>query len=192
MGQIVRANFTGRSDLQAFGPAFLYEEPEMFEEKLEIPAFTNYGIRHEYKSSNKEEDDDDDDEGYDPTDICLECGKNLRGEEECKRCYPDTNYEENTVYEEDLELASHNTFECAYTQEEKNHTDEKLNHIIEKFNSNNKLMSTDFDDLWNKVNTLEQKAITQKDVDIINDETDVLVADMKKEIQIEEREKQME
>ena len=26
-------------------------------------------------------------EGYDPTDICYECGKNLKGEEYCKRCY---------------------------------------------------------------------------------------------------------
>merc|ERR1712055_1220724 len=35
--------------------------------------------------SNKE----DDDEGYDPTDICYNCGKNLRGKNFCRKCYPD-------------------------------------------------------------------------------------------------------
>ena len=36
--KIVRANFTGLSDEDLFGPAFLYEEPELFVEKRYFPS----------------------------------------------------------------------------------------------------------------------------------------------------------
>ena len=101
---IVRANFTGQTDLEAFGPAFLYEEPEMFEEKMQIPIHTNSRVR--YESS----EDEDDNEGYDPTDICYECGKNLKGEYQCKRCFIP-----NTVKDEPEE-DDYDEIECAFNR----------------------------------------------------------------------------
>ena len=92
--KIIRSNFTGQTNEEAFGPAFLYEEPEMFEEKMQIPINTNSRVKYE---SSEEEDDN---EGYDPMDICFECGKNLRGEYQCKRCYsPDTTEDDNEGYD---------------------------------------------------------------------------------------------
>merc|ERR1712030_34460 len=70
--EIVRANFTGQSDEEAFGPSFLYAEPEIFVEKIEIPTNTNYMKYDQYNSNNEE------DEDYPPNNICYSCGQNLK------------------------------------------------------------------------------------------------------------------
>merc|ERR1712074_30285 len=64
--KIVRANFTAQTDEEAFGPAFLYEEPEMFVEKREIPTNTNY---MQY-NQNQNKSIDEEDEEYPPNNIC--------------------------------------------------------------------------------------------------------------------------
>merc|ERR1712105_84592 len=80
--KIVRANFTGQTDEEAFGPAFLYEEPEMFVEKREIPTNTNYIQYNQNQNDSMYEDDED----YPPNNICYECGKNLKWGSWCSDC----------------------------------------------------------------------------------------------------------
>merc|ERR1712105_460532 len=80
--KIVRANFTGQTDEEAFGPAFLYEEPEMFIEKREIPTNTNYMQYNQNQNNSTYEDDEE----YPPNNICYECGKNLKWGSWCSDC----------------------------------------------------------------------------------------------------------
>merc|ERR1712105_390006 len=72
--KIVRANFTGQTDEEAFGPAFLYEEPEIFMEKREIPTNTNYMQYNQNQNNSIYEDDEE----YPPNNICYECGKKFK------------------------------------------------------------------------------------------------------------------
>ena len=175
---IVRANFTGQTDLEAFGPAFLYEEPEMFEEKMQIPIHTNSRVK--YESS----EDEDDNEGYDPTDICYECGKNLKGEYQCKRCYsPDTtedDYEEhdptdicfecgknlrgenqckrcfipNTV-EDEPEEDDDDEIECAFNRKAQDWLEERFTNIIDNCDENQDLIKKNIDTINENIDELD-------------------------------------
>ena len=68
--KIVRANFTGLTDEDLFGPAFLLEEPELFVENKMLPTNTNQ-IRYEYPPE---------EEDYQNNDYCGMCDQPLSNE----------------------------------------------------------------------------------------------------------------
>merc|ERR1712074_180116 len=124
---IVRANFTGLSDEEAFGPAFLYEEPELFVEKLIIPTNTNY---KRYNQTPKEEfyrEDVDDNEDYPQNNICYECGKQLKWENMCQDCGV-SNLDTNEADEEITNTWEDENY-STYDPEEKEWLEQKLNEI---------------------------------------------------------------
>ena len=158
---IIRANFTGQTDLEAFGPAFLYEEPEMFEEKMEIPIHTNSRVKYEPPE------DEDDDEGYEQNDICYECGKNLRGEYQCKRCYGPNTYEDDlrnyepSNKEDDIEI------KCAFDQEAHDWLDKRFNNLVEGWEENLDGLQKEFVTL--NENVLTGHSSTRKRIDDLID-----------------------
>merc|ERR1712030_49839 len=83
--KIVRANFTGQTDEEAFGPSFLYEEPEIFVETRKIPTNTNY-MRYNHNRNNDIYENNEEDEDYPQNNICYECGKQLKWEHMCPDC----------------------------------------------------------------------------------------------------------
>ena len=83
--KIVRANFTGQTDEEAFGPSFLYEEPEIFVETREIPTNTNY-MRYNQNRNNDVYENNEEDEDYPQNNICYKCGKQLKWEHMCPDC----------------------------------------------------------------------------------------------------------
>ena len=78
----MRANFTGLTDDDLFGPAFLYEEPELFVEKKVLPTNTNY---KRYKYPPQEEYYQEDDYEGEPV-FCFECDHQLGYGEICQNC----------------------------------------------------------------------------------------------------------
>merc|ERR1712105_112558 len=105
--KIVRANFTGQTDEEAFGPAFLYEEPEMFIEKREIPTNTNYMQYNQNQNNSIYEDDEE----YPPNNICYECGKNLKWGNWCSDCGVSNEEDEEKETDVTLEQSAHNAIE---------------------------------------------------------------------------------
>ena len=81
----MRANFTGLSDDDLFGPAFLYEEPELFIEKKLLPTNTNHK-RYEYSPKEEyyqEDDYEEEDDGYS---FECGCGALYKYGEDCQGC----------------------------------------------------------------------------------------------------------
>merc|ERR1712105_583958 len=105
--KIVRANFTGQTDEEAFGPAFLYEEPEMFIEKREIPTNTHYMQYNQNQDNSIYEDDEE----YPPNNICYECGKNLKWGNWCSDCGVSNEEDEEKETDVTLEQSAHNAIE---------------------------------------------------------------------------------
>merc|ERR1712015_392764 len=103
--EIVRANFTGQTDEEAFGPSFLYEEPEIFVEKIEIPTNTNYMQYNQNNSINE------DDEDYPPNNICYSCGKNLKWGSWCSDCGVSNAEDEETETTATIDQSTYNAIE---------------------------------------------------------------------------------
>ena len=166
---IVRANFTGLSDEEAFGPAFLYEEPELFVEKQLIPTNTNY---KRYNQTPKEEfyrEDVDDNEDYPQNNICYECGKQLKWENMCQDCGV-SNLDNNEANEEIT-----NTWEdekySTYDPEEKEWLEQKLNEVADEVRTVRETTSNDKQHLLETVNTLDENVLTlAKDIDTLKEE----------------------
>ena len=89
--KIVRANFTGLTDDDLFGPAFLYEEPELFVEKKVVPIKTNHK-RYEYPPQEEYYQEDYEKEPV----FCFECDNQLGYGEICLDCEVPTETEEKT------------------------------------------------------------------------------------------------
>ena len=94
--KIVRANFTGLTDEDLFGPDFLHEEPELFVEKKSIPIHTNQR-RYAYSPRENYYDDGDyEEDTHKQTMECFECGSTFPHDEECPDCeVPPSSEEEN-------------------------------------------------------------------------------------------------
>merc|ERR1712105_3042 len=155
---IVRANFTGLSDDEAFGPAFLYEQPELFVEKRLIPTNTNY---KRYNQTPKEEfyrEDVNDIEDYPQNNICYECGKQLKWE----NMFQDCGVSNLDINEIDEEIA--NTWEdenySTYGPEEKEWLEQKLNEIADELKTVKETTSIDKQDLIESVQELDGNIIT--------------------------------
>merc|ERR1712015_313732 len=103
--EIMRANFTGQSDEEAFGPSFLYAEPEIFVEKIEIPTNTNYMKYDQYNSNNEE------DEDYPPNNICYSCGQNLKWGNWCSDCGVSNEDDEETEITVTIDQSTQNAIE---------------------------------------------------------------------------------
>ena len=100
--EIVRANFTGLTDEDLFGPAFLYEEPEMFVEKKVLstnPIQRRYGYASNENYYSVLENEDDEEK---PITECFDCGRKFPYDEDCPECENSEPMEE-TNYEHSLE-----------------------------------------------------------------------------------------
>merc|ERR1712030_66315 len=100
-------------------------------------------------------------------------GKNLRGQVNCKRCYPD-------IVENDPEKDALDA--CRYTQDMHNYMEGRIDEVIFETGKNQDLMIADFDKIEEAFDTFKsQDLITRKDMDKYMKSNDVAMADIRKD-----------
>merc|ERR1712030_195100 len=103
-------------------------------------------------------------------------GKNLRGQVNCKRCYPD-------IVENDPEKDALDA--CRYTQDMHNYMEGRIDEVIFETGKNQDLMIADFDKIEEAFDTFKsQDLITRKDMDKYMKSNDVAMADIRKDHEI--------
>merc|ERR1712030_62265 len=103
-------------------------------------------------------------------------GKNLRGQVNCKRCYPD-------IVENDPEKDALDA--CRYTQDMHNYMEGRIDEVIFETGKNQDLMIADFDKIEEAFDTFKsQDLITRKDMDKYMKSNDVAMADIRKDHEV--------
>ena len=185
--QIKRVNLTGLTDDDLFGPAFLYEEPEIFTEKKSIPTnpvqighgypvdgYYDVQIDHGYPV------DDFYEETYDDEDIpvagnCFDCGELLYGDEEHNHMDEPQNYgkEEYPTYKPPKTEASTNSL----SKEEATRIERKFTEINNAMNNLSSTAMNNFRELKNNLKAMGEK------VSEIDDSTAVILPKVKEAVE---------
>merc|ERR1712030_48452 len=108
-------------------------------------------------------------------------GKNLRGQVNCKRCYPD-------IVENDPEKDALDA--CRYTQDMHNYMEGRIDEVIFETGKNQDLMIADFDKIEEAFDTFKsQDLFTREDMDKYIKSNDVAMADIRKDCLMQTDEK---